>query len=262
MPNRDDIQRVFELAASQWGLFTTAQANGEGASRTQLSRMAERGRIEPASYGVYRMADGEETAYAPIKAAWLSLFPNETAYDRLRARPRDAVVAGRTAAAMHGDTGFYEAPFSFDVAMPKRTAREDVRLRHWPVDEDDVVVIEGLPVTSVERTVADLVRDREDPSLVGGFLAGACGRGHILNEGKLAELLSPLAARNGFAKGDGGAFARKLASDYAADAQVQYAFETIARILQGTEADSATRERFREAVEALGQSGSDAGRHQ
>ena len=262
MPNRDDIQRVFELAASQWGLFTTAQAISEGASRTQLSRMAARGRVEPASYGVYRMADGEETTHASIKAAWLSLHPKLTALERLRSRPRDAVVAGRTAACMHGDTGFYEAPFAFDVPAPKRTAREDVELRPWSVDESDVVIIDGLPVTSVERTAADLIRDREDPSLVGSFVAGACSRGHVLDEGKLAELLSPLAARNGFAKGDGGAFARKLASDYAADAQVQYALEAIARILQGTEADSVTRGRFREAVETLMQSGNDAGRRQ
>lgn len=260
MPNRYDIQRVFELAASQWGLFTTAQAIGEGASRTQLSRMAANGRIEPASYGVYRMADGEETAHAPVKAAWLSLHPKLTAFERLRSRPHDAVVSGRTAACMHGDASFYEAPFAFDVPAPKRTSREDVVLRPWPVDESDVVMVEGLPVTSVERTTADLVRGREDPSLVGGFIAGACSRGHVLDEARLASLLSPLAARNGFAKGDGSAFARKLASDYAAEAQVQYALETMARILQGAEADSATRERFREAVETLMKSGDNPGR--
>ena len=251
MADRNDMQRVFELAASQWGLFTTAQAIGEGASRTQLSRMTARGRIEPASYGVYRMTGGEETAYASIKATWLSLHPKLTAFERLRSRPRDAVVAGRTAAHMHDDTSYYEAPFTFDVPTPKRTTREDVVLRPWPVDESDVITIEGLPVTSVERTTADLVREREDPSLVGNFLTGACSRGHVLDETRLAELLSPLAARNGFAKGDGNAFARKLASDYATDAQVQYALIPFARILQGTEADPETRERFRAAVETM-----------
>ena len=163
----------------------------------------------------------------------------------------DAVVAGRTAAHMHDDTSYYEAPFTFDVPTPKRTTREDVVLRPWPVDESDVITIEGLPVTSVERTTADLVREREDPSLVGNFLTGACSRGHVLDETRLAELLSPLAARNGFAKGDGNAFARKLASDYATDAQVQYALIPFARILQGTEADPETRERFRAAVETM-----------
>ena len=231
MPNRDNMKSVFELASSQWGLFTAAQALAAGASRTQLSRLAARGRIEPASYGTWRLAEGEETPHASVKAAWLSLRPKKTAYDRLRARPRDAVVAGRTAACMHGDVSFYESPFSFDVASPKRTARGDVELRPWPVDEHDVVIIEGLPVTSVERTVADLVRGREDPSLAGGFVSGVCSRGHVVDEPRLAELLAPLAARNGYPKGDGRSFANEIVSGYAVDAQVRFAAESIARVL-------------------------------
>ena len=251
MPNRKDIQRVFELAASQWGLFTTAQAMAAGASRTQLSRMVAGGRIESVSYGVYRTAGGEETPHAAVKAAWLSLFPKKTAYDRLRTRPRDAVVAGRSAAVMHGDTSFYESPFTFNLAASKRTSRTDVVLRPWPVDECDVSLIEGLPVTSVERTVADLIREREDPSLVGGFVTSACSGGHIVDEARLAELLAPLASRNGFAKGGGRAFAHEIVTVYAADAQVQFAIETMNRILQGPDADPETRDRFRAAVETL-----------
>ena len=251
MPNREDIERVFELAASQWGLFTASQALAEGASRTQLSRMVANGRIEPASYGVYRMADGQETPYAATKAAWLSLSPKLTAFDRLRARPRDAVVAGRTAACMHGDAGFYETPFTFNIAASKRTAREAVVLHAWPVEERDVLLIEGLPVTSIERTVADLVREREDPSLVGGFIIGVCSRGHIMDEVRLAELLAPLASHNGFAKEDGKSFARKIVSTYAAEPQVQFALETITQVLQDPNSNPETREMFRAAVETL-----------
>ena len=251
MPNKVDIESVFELASSQWGLFTTAQALAAGASRTQLSRLAARRRIEPASYGVWRLADGEETPHAAVKAAWLSLYPKQTAYDRLRVRPRDAVVASRTAACMHGDAGFYESPFSFDVASPKRTARDGIALRPWPVDERDVVIVDGLPVTSVERTIADLIREREDPSLVGGFITSICSHGHVVDEPRLAELLAPLAARNGFARDDGATFARKLISEYAADAQVQFAVETINRILLSSAPHSETENRFRAAVEML-----------
>ena len=251
MPNRENIENVFELASSQWGLFTTAQALATGASRTQLSRLVARGRIEPASYGVWRLADGEETPHAAVKAAWLSLYPRQTAYDRLRERPRDAVVAGRTAACMHDDAGFYESPFSFDVTSPKRTVRDTIALRPWPVDERDVVIIEGLPVTSIERTVADLIREREDPSLAGSFVTGVCSRGHVVDEQRLADLLTPLAARNGLTRGDGAAFARKLVSDYAADAQVQFAADAIKRILQSSSPYPEAKDKFCAAVETL-----------
>ena len=245
------MERVFELASSQWGLFTTAQALAAGASRTQLSRLAARGRIEPASYGTWRLSDGGAAPHSAVKAAWLSLFPKETAFDRLRARPRDAVVAGRTAACMHGDTELHESPCVFAVAEGKRSAREDVELYPWHVDETDVVLIEGLPATSVERTVADLVRSNEDPSLVGDFISGVCRRGHVVDEPRLAALLSPLAARAGFGREGGRPFARKLVSDYAADAQVQFAAEAISRILQSPAPHQETKKKFRAAVEML-----------
>ena len=251
MPNRENIEQVFELAASQWGLFTTAQALAAGASRTQLSRLAANGRIESTSYGVYRMADGEETQHAATKAAWLSIFPKETAYDRLRARPRDAIVTCRTAACMLGDTEFLESPFAFAVPNGKRTSRKDIELHPWPVDERDVVIIEGLPTASVERTISDLVRSNEDPSLVGNFITGVCRRGHIIDEARLAELLSPLSSRNGFKKDDGASFARKLVSDFAEDAQVQFAVELVDHLLRCTATESAVHERIHSALDAI-----------
>lgn len=234
MPNRENIERVFELAASQWGLFTAAQALAAGASRTQLSRLAANGRIEPVSYGVYRMADGEETTHAAAKAAWLSLFPKETAYDRLRTQPRDAIVTSRTAACLHGDAELRESPFTFAVSNGKRTTRDDVKLHPWSIDERDTIIIDGLPVASVERTIADLIRSDEDPGLVGHFITGICRRGHIIDEARLAELLSPLASRNGFEKDDGASFARKLVSDYADAVQMQLVADLFKRALEAS----------------------------
>lgn len=251
MTKTGNIESLVELASSQWGLFTSAQALREGVSRTQLSRMSADGRVEATSYATYRFTTGEETAYCSIKSAWLSLFPKATAYDRLRARPRDAVVACRTAASMHGDTELHETPFAFAVANGGRTTRSDVTLHSWRIEECDIIIIEGLPVASVERTVADLVRTNEDPSLMGNFITGVCSRGHVVDESRLAELLAPLASRNGYAKGDGASFARRLVSDHAAEAQARFAVDAINRILQGSSADEAARQKFRDAVEML-----------
>ena len=234
MPNRENIEQTFELATSQWGLFTSAQALAVGASRTQLSRLASKRQIEPVSYGVYRLANGEETPHTPIKAAWLSLFPKRTAYDRLQSRPYDAIVAGKTAACMHGDTEFYESPYTFAMADGKRSVRKDTELHSWHVDERDVISIEGLPVTSVERTIADLIRGNEDPSQVGNFISNVCKRGNIIDETRLAELLSPLAKRNGFEKGDGLSFAYMLVSEYADAAQMQVAVDAFKRAIEAS----------------------------
>lgn len=241
------IESLIELASSQWGLFTSAQALDAGVGRTQLSRMVADGRVEPTSYATYRFTAGEETACCGVKSAWLSLFPKPMAYERLRERPRDAVVACGTAAHMHGDTELHEEPYVFAVRSGKRTTRNDVELYSWHIEERDVVIIEGLPVTTVERTIADLVRASSDPSLVGNFIVGVCARGHVVDEGRLAELLNPLAARNGCAKGDGESFARRLVSDYADPGQMRLAADAFTRAL---EASPSYREMTKQMAEA------------
>ena len=221
MKTSKNISALIELASSQWGMFTTAQAVLEGVSRVQLGRMSSDGRIEPMARGTYRFTSAGDTEYAGIKAAWLSLLPNKTAYDRLRARPRDCTVAARTAAALLGDTELHPEPYCFVTGLGRRTTRADVCLLPWPVEEHDVVVIDGLPTTSPERTMADLVRLREDPSLVANFVEGMASRGYIFDRRRCTELLAPLAARNGYSKGDGESFAADIVGRNASSAMLR-----------------------------------------
>lgn len=220
MKARENISVLMELASSQWGMFTTAQAASEGVSRVQLGRMSSDGRIEPMARGTYRFASAGDTEYAELKAAWLSLLPSKTAYDRLRARPRDCVAAGRTAAVLLGDTELHPEPYCFATSRGRRTTRADVRLLPWPAEERDVAVIDGVPTTSPERTVADLVRLKEDPSLVANFVEGMASRGHIFDRRRCGELLTPLAARNGYRKGDGESFAADIVGKNASPAML------------------------------------------
>ena len=221
MKTNKNISSLTELASSQWGMFTTAQAASEGVSRVQLGRMSNDGRIEPMARGTYRFASAGDTEHAGLKAAWLSLLPSKTAYDRLRARPRDYVAAGRTAAALLGDTELHPEPYCFITDRGKRTTRADVRLLPWPVEERDVTTIDGIPTTSPERTVADLVRLREDPSLVANFVEGMASRGHIFDRRRCAALLAPLAARNGYRKGDGESFSADVVGKSASPAMLR-----------------------------------------
>ena len=68
----------------------------------------------------------------------------------------------------------------------------------------------GLPATTRERTIADLVEDRQDLSTVADALRDAT-RQSALDIERLTELLAPLARRNGCAAGDGAALLEKLA---------------------------------------------------
>lgn len=210
MKTSKNINQLIELALSQWSLFTSAQALALGVSRTQLSRMAGDGRIEQMARGTWHVNASGNQPDLGAKAAWLSLFPEETAWERLRKRPYDAVATGRTAAVLHGDTEFHPDPFVFAVGPRKRTVREDVRLCAWTIAECDIELADGLPIASIERTTSDLIRMHDDPSIVDDFVRGAVSRGADVNVKRLAKLLAPLSARNGYEKDDGASFAHDI----------------------------------------------------
>lgn len=232
MKKSQNMIELEDLAASQWSLFTTAQAQDLGLRRNQVSRMVSAGKAEAVGYGVYRFAVGDETNVADVKAAWLSVYPKEAAYERFKKRPYDAVVCGRTAAFMHSAGDFYASPYAFAVSERRQTNRENMQYFQRVVDESDIVFIDGLPVTSIERTVYDLIKSHEDPDLVDKFMADASRKKeHFFDCQRLSELLAPLAFKNGFAKGDGESFASDLISRNVADIQIENAGRKLTQAL-------------------------------
>lgn len=192
------------VTAGQWGLVTTAQAAGRGVSRLYLSRLAEDGHLERVGRGVYRAVGVPADRFEPLRAAWLSIAPKVTAERRLGQPVPDAVVSGSAAAHLHGLGDLVPEPYEFTVPARRQTQRPELKLRVRHLPAEAVTVREGLPVTTVEQTVADLVEARTDLSLVAGLLADAAG----LDRACLAGLLTPLAARNGFSSGE--AFLNRL----------------------------------------------------
>lgn len=227
MSKSSNISALEQLAASQWGMFTTAQAQLLGFRRIQISRMVNSMRVEPMCYGVYRFVAGSEPEHADLKAAWLSVFPKETAAERLSKRPYDAVAAAETAAASLKAGDFHMSPYTFITSHRRQTAREDMRFLRSSLDEADVIILEGVPTTSPERTVFDLLRLDEDPSLVDGFMRDlAQSQSRPFDLERLSELLDPIAARHGFPDG-GVSFAADLMARNVADIQIEKAREAL-----------------------------------
>ena len=209
MKTSKNIHSLQSLSASQWGMFSSAQAQDTCVGRTQISRMLSDGRLEKSAPSIYRFTSGEETPFAEIKAYWLAAFPKETAFSRIQKTHPDAVVAGRTAAYMHQMGDMYATPYTFIVEKRKQTRNQLINYRTWQVEDCDIEVIEGLPVTKVERTIADLIRLKEEQSLVDDVIKDAI-RAMTIDSHRLAELLAPLAARNGYERDDGRSFAEAL----------------------------------------------------
>ncbi|SKF61400.1 Uncharacterised protein [Mycobacteroides abscessus subsp. abscessus] len=196
-----------ERTSDQWGLITTAQAAALGVSRQQLSELTEVGALERIEQGVYRATAAPSSIQELTHATWLALGGAEYTWPDVP----PVVAAGETAAIMHGIGDFMPDGYDFYSARRRGTRLPGVRIKTRTLTREEIGSSEeGMPVLSVERTIADLVERLVDTSLVARALAQAAERGKITSVPQLVKFLAPLAANNGMPAGDGAALAREL----------------------------------------------------
>ncbi|MDX3517882.1 substrate-binding domain-containing protein [Streptomyces scabiei] len=192
-----DVLRALDAgAAGQWGLVTTAQAKLAGLQGVQLLRLERSGALESVGHGVYRLAGAPAPEHLRIKVAWLRLDPATPARDRRTDGPRTGVVSHTSACAVHGLGGEPGDPVELTVPSRRTTRDETVVLHRAVVNTDDITVVDGLPVTSVPRTVADLLETRADAARVGAFVAEAAARG-LVRADELAPRIAGFAGAYG-----------------------------------------------------------------
>lgn len=202
MKARTALRELAEVTESQWGMVTSAQARARGISHVTLARLADAGDLERLAHGVYKDSGAPSDVHQELRAAWLSIEPRRTASERLRDRPGFATVSGESAAALHGLGDLRAMRSEFTTLRRKQTQRGNVRYRTRALACEDITIREGMPVTTAERTIADLMEAGTDLSLVAGVVRDATSR-FQLDRDRLVEALNPLAARYGFRKDDG-----------------------------------------------------------
>lgn len=251
---------VASLAEGQWGLFTAAQARGAGVSRVQLTRLVQDGMLTRLAHGVYVLRGAAGVEHLELRAAWLGLEPEQMAADRLIRRHQGAVVSHASAARLHqlGDLEADRHEFTFPTR--KQTRRTDVRLHRGVLTPAEVVTVAGLPTTTPERIVVDLLDDRHDGEHIARVLASAV-RSRSIDLDRLAPRLARFAARFDFAAGEGervldhllevgGALDQVVADNLVniARAQNLTVVEAMARAAQGVRVDPAVMEAMARAA--------------
>ena len=209
MKARFALRELADMSASQWGMVTSAQAATRGVTRLDLSRLSESGDLVRLAHGVYKDAGAPSGAHLDVRAAWLSSDPARLASDRLGDGARGVVVSGQTAAWLHDIGDLRSNRTELTTPVRRQTQRSDLHYRRRELPAEDVTLRDGLPVTTPERTIRDLVEDRTDLSIVADALRDA-SRKSELDLGLLADGLAPLAQRNGHRKGDGVALLDQL----------------------------------------------------
>lgn len=168
-------------------MFTTAQAAEIGIARKTLSGLAMSGAIERLAQGVYRMAGAPEAVLEidTVRVHWLALGGTAS-----------VVAAGRSAAALHNIGDWFPEMTEFVCSSRRTTRLEGIRIRVRRLEPGDIMLVDGMPTMSVERTIVDLVESGEDLSLVADALGQAAQRGSVLRPKRLGELLEPLSSRH------------------------------------------------------------------
>ncbi|MGA5565278.1 type IV toxin-antitoxin system AbiEi family antitoxin domain-containing protein [Streptomyces platensis] len=238
MDRAEQLAALSGTAADQWGLVTAAQAKGLGLSAVQLLRLTEAGLLENVSRGVYLLSASGMPRYLDIKVAWLRLQPKKFAWERPAGHLDSGVVSHASACQLH-ELGDIPAP-DVEITVPRRrtTTEPFVRLRTAPLDATEITVADGLPVTTVTRTIQDLLQANADGGHIGGVIAVA-ERRDLITLDDLAERIQPYARKYGL---KANAFGRDLI-----DHLVAQAGESLRR----QEVDKASQEGFDVAVRLL-----------
>lgn len=201
MKRLEALEELSELSSTQWGLVTARQAKELGVGGYDLARLVEAGFLERLRQGVYAVTSAPLNQAQEVRAEWLALSPEKRAEERL-ADPDEAVVSHRTAAAMHGIGDLNPGGIDFTVPTRRQTRQPGVRFHRGRVPTADRTSLEGLPVTTVLRTLEDLVREGHDGGHLLDMVADALTTRSVVL-GEVVERLAPYASVFGVPADDG-----------------------------------------------------------
>ncbi len=142
------------IAEEHEGLVPCIAAKEAGISASALVKMAERGRLERVVRGVYRLS------FFPASSAQYSDYHEIIAWARAGHGP-PAVISHESALALHGISD--ALPAKFHITIPKnsrfqrRAVPAKIVVHHANLNAKDITSQEGVPVTTIERTIQDVI---------------------------------------------------------------------------------------------------------
>ncbi len=149
---RSRFDELVTLAEEHDGLVTAEQARSAGVTDSVLARLVQRERIERVARGVYRIPYFPPGRFSQYREAVLWAKANRG--------PADVAISHATALALFGVSD--ANPSSIHLTVPKsarlrRDKLKNVIVHHDDLTKSDITVHEGLPLTTISKTVTDLL---------------------------------------------------------------------------------------------------------
>lgn len=190
------LELLGEYTAGQWGMVTTQQALHSGVDDVTLHRLKSAGLLESVRRGVYAVTSAEVSDARAEQAAWLALRPEVAGWTRSELELDGGVVSHESAARLHNLGDLVNNRVTITTPRRRTTRDPGVRLRKGALTDADVVVLNGLPVTTPMRTIYDLLGQHSDASHVATIVRQAVEAGQVRLD-ELAERIQPHARAYG-----------------------------------------------------------------
>ncbi len=160
-------QRLFEVAESQQGYFTSADAKRLGYGYPSQHFHVKQGNWIRIDRGIYRLKKFPAAIHEDLMRWWL--------WSR-----KKGVISYETAAAVYelGDL----LPSKVHLTVPPNFRRKPAKglvLHKADVDESETEKLHGFPITTARRTIADLEQAQLDPERLSAVVKDALKKGLV-----------------------------------------------------------------------------------
>jgi len=165
---KDDLSALGEIAERQEGYFSAAQGALAGVDRHRLQRLTGQGIIERAKRGIYRFPSYPLGDRAELWRA--ALWPSVRRGDVL------GTLSHGTALSLYEISTIN--PSAIDISLPRsirirRVVPPAYRLHFRDYGDNEVTRLLGLPVTTLYRTLLDLILGTSEAQFVAESLDNA-----------------------------------------------------------------------------------------
>jgi predicted transcriptional regulator of viral defense system len=179
---RSRFDELVALAEDQDGLLTADQARKAGFTNSVLARLVQRGRIERTARGVYRVPYIPPGRFSQHREAVLWAKANRG--------PSDVALSHATALVVYGISDANPQLIHLTVPRSARLRRQKpkgVVVHRQDLSPEEITVEEGIPLTTISRTVADLLHSNGRIDLVRQAISDARHAG-LISDAQVRQL--------------------------------------------------------------------------
>jgi predicted transcriptional regulator of viral defense system len=176
------MDELYALAEAHDGLLASKDARAQGIQDSVLVRLAQRGRLERMSRGVYRIAHFPADRLAQYREAVL--------WAQASQGPEHVALSHETALLLYGISDVNPPRIHLTVPRSARLRRERpewIVIHRADLSTQEITQHEGIPVTSVERSVMDVLSTTHRADIAKKAIVDALREG-LLNSAQVSVL--------------------------------------------------------------------------